>query len=270
VADPTTFTVDQEHFQGSLGELAQALRSGALPPMRLDLYRLVRDYLGFFESLADVDLELASEALPRVAQVVELKVRLLLPRPPSDAGQDEEAVLEEALSAVALLEELEEAVRFLRLRRDERRLVLPARAPRPDYPRPERPLRASLGDLARLAARHRVGSYFELALERLTLASAMRRVMAALKRVGRGTLFELADARDWAGRTVSFAALMELVRQGRVRAHQHEPFGTLTVERGPRADAPPDGSDADATRPAAGAPGPVAAAVPLGIAEPPG
>lgn len=270
MADPTTFTVDQEHFQGSLGELAHALRSGALQPAHLDLYRLVRDFLGFFESLAEVDLELASEALPRVAQVVELKVRLLLPRPSRDAEDDEEAVLEEALSAVALLEELEEAVRFLRLRRDERRLVLPARAPRPDYPRPERPLRASPGDLARLAARYRVGSYFELALERLTLAGAMRRVMAALKRVGRGALFELADARDWASRSVSFAALMELIRQGRVRAHQGTPFGALTVELGPQADAPPDGSDADAVRPAADAREPALAAAPLGIAEPPG
>lgn len=267
MADATTFTVEQEHFHGSLGELAQALRSGALAPARLDLYRLVRDYLGFFEALAEVDLELASEALPRVAQVVELKVRLLLPRPPRDPAGDEEAALEEALSAVALLDELEEAVRFLRLRRDARRLVLPARAPRPEYPRPERPLRASLGDLARLAARYRVGSYFELALERLTLAAAMRRVMAALKRVRRGTLFELADARDWASRTVSFAALMELVRQGRVRARQSEPFGVLTVERGPRADAPTDGSDA--VRPAVGA-GAALAAAPLGIAEPPG
>lgn len=243
MAEATTFTVEQEHFTGSLGELAHALRSGALPPGRLDLYRLVRDYLTHFEALAEVDLELASEALPRVAQVVELKVRLLLPRPPREDEASEEDALEETLSAVALLEELEEAVRFLRLRRDERRLVLPARAPRPDYPRPERPLRASPGDLARLAARYRAGAYFELALERLTLAGAMRRLMAALGRRGRGLLFELADARDWPARTVSFAALLELVRQGRVRARQDGAYGPLTVERGPRADAPPDGSD---------------------------
>lgn len=263
MAEPTTpgaetFTVQQEHFTGTLGELAHALRTGALPTARLDLYALVRDYLTHFDALADIDLELASEALPKVAQVVELKVRLLLPRPPRDEAEDEDADLEETLSAVALLEELEEAVRFLRLRREERRLVLPARASRPEYPRPERPLRTSAVELARLAARYRVGSYFEIALERLTLAGAMRRVMGALRRWGRGRLFELADAHDWPSRTVSFAALMELVRQGRARAHQDEPYGPLTVERGPLADAPSDGSDDERSPAGAGDPPPMA------------
>lgn len=240
------FTVDQEHFQGSLGELAHALRSGGLTPSRLDLYRLVRDYLSYFDEVAVADLELATEALPKVAQVIELKVRLLLPRPvrDDDAADDDEE-LEEALSAVALLEELEDAVRFLRLRREERRLVMPARTPRPPYPRPERPLNARPDDLARLAGRYRVGNYFELALERLTLAGAMRRLMAALRSVRRGWLFDLVDGGGWPERTVAFAALLELIRQGRARADQEVPYAPILVERGPRADAPSDGSEAE-------------------------
>ncbi len=248
MAESTTFTVEQQHFRGTLGELAHALRSGDLAPARLDLYRLVHDYLDYFEALASSDLEVASEALPQVAQVLELKVRLLLPRPARQQVAAEEEALEETLSTLALLEELEEAVRFLRSRRDERRLVLPARTPRPGYPRPERPLRASPGDLARMAARYRAGSYFEVALERLTLAGAMRRLMSGLKRLRRGQLFELTEAADWASRTVSFAALMELVRQGRARARQEAPFAPISVERGPRADAPPDGSDEERHR----------------------
>lgn len=229
-------------------ELAQALRGGDLAPQRLDLYRLVRDFLSHFEALAESDLELASEALPRVAQIIELKVRLLLPRPPRDDDADDEAALDEALATVAMLGELEEAVRFLRWRREERRLVLPARAPRPDYPRPERPVRARASDLARLAGRYRVGSYFELALERLTLAGAMRRLAGALRSARRGWLDDLAEARDWPSRTVSFAALMELLRQGRARAEQAGAFTPILVEVGPRADAPPDGSDQERAR----------------------
>lgn len=247
--EPQGFTVDQPQFQGSLAELAQALRARALEPADIDLYQLVRAYLLYFESLAERDLELATEALPRVAQIIELKVRLLLPRPPREGdGEAEHDAVEEALSAVVLLEELEDAIAFLRRRREERRLMLPARAPRPDYPRPERPVRAGPGDLARMAGRYRLGSYFELAVERLTLAGAMRRVMAGLGRVARGWLFEIAGAEDWASRTVSFGALLELVRQGRVRAHQDRPFGPILVERGARADAPGDGSDEDHAR----------------------
>lgn len=245
------FSVDQPGFRGSLGELAHALRSHALPPSELDLYQLVRSYLAHFDEVAERDLELATEALPRVAQVIELKVRLLLPRPPRQEPEEEGEALDDALAAVALLEELEEAIDFLRRRRDERRLVLPARAPRPEYPRPERPVRAAAGDLARLAGRYRLGSYFELAVERLTLAGAMRRVMAALRKWTRGRLFALAGAEDWPSQTVAFAALLELVKQDRVRARQEAAYGPIELERGARVDDPDDGSESG-DRPAEG------------------
>ncbi len=232
--DAEGFLVDQEHFRGNLAELTHALRSRALAPERLDLLALVRNYLTYFERHASEDLELATEALPRLAQVIELKVRLLLPRPPkAEDESDEDVAVEEALEAVALLEELEEAIAFLRRRREERRIVVPARAPRPHYPRPERPLRATPSDLARLAGRYRIGGYFELAIERLTMAGTLRALMRALRERGRGLLFDLLGARDWPTKAVGFAAMLELVREGKATAEQDEPFGPITVSRVP-------------------------------------
>lgn len=246
MTDDTGFVVEQEHFRGSLSELGQALRRHDLPPESLDLFQLVRAYLAYFEVVAASDLELATEALPRVAQVIELKLRLLLPRPPrAPEDEDDTEALDEALSAVALLEELEDAIRFLKWRRQERRIVLPARTLRPAYPRPTRPSRSSPADLARLAGRYRLGGYFEVAIERLTLAGAMRRVMAALRSKGGGSLFELVGAATWSERTVCFGAMLELVRQGRVSVEQERPFGVLSVTRGAHADAPSDGSDVE-------------------------
>lgn len=225
------FLVDQPGFQGTLGELAYALRGGALRTRDIDLYRLVRDYLAHFDRLADRDLGLASEALPRVAQVIELKTRLLLPRPPREEEEDaEELELDEALEAVALLEELEEAIDFLRVRREERKIVLPARAPRPPYPRPERPLRIGVQRLAEMASRYRSSSYFELAVDRLTMASAMKRLLAGLRRLRRGLLRDLAEAGDWATRAVYFAGMLELVKEGSVRAEQEAPYAPIEVE----------------------------------------
>ena len=169
--EPAQFLVEQELFSGTLGELAHALRTHALAPAQIDLFQLVRAYLTYFEAYAATDLDLATEALPRLAQVIELKVRLLLPRPPRETAEDEEALVEEALAAVALLEELEEAIHFLKRRREERRLLLPARTTRPSYPRAERPVNSTPGDLARLAGRYRLGGYFELAIERQAFAA---------------------------------------------------------------------------------------------------
>lgn len=227
--EPAQFLVEQDLFSGTLGELAHALRTHTLAPNQIDLFQLVRAYLVYFEQYAGTDLDLATEALPKLAQVIELKVRLLLPRPPREAAEDEEALVEETLAAVALLEELEEAIHFLKRRREERRLLLPARTPRPTYPRAARPVNSTPGDLARLAGRYRIGGYFELAIERLSLASVSRALLGALRRLKRGTLWLLLGSREWQVRTVGLAALMELMREGRVTATQHEPFGDIEV-----------------------------------------
>lgn len=230
VEEGSVFLVEQEGFSGSLSELAHALRTRALAPNRIDLFRLVKTYLEYLGSFPDEELELATEALPRVAQVVELKLRLLLPRPRDEATDEpDEVMLEEALEAVALLEELEHAIAFLKRRRQERRVVVPARAPRPHYPRAMRPLTASLGDLARLAGRCRLGGYFELELAGTTVASAGARLLAALRRAVSGGLFSLVGARDWQERTLVFAGMLELVREGKLVARQERPFSPISV-----------------------------------------
>lgn len=243
-ATDTGLRVTLPGFEGTLGELAAALRAERLAPRELPLLALVRAFLAHFERQARTDLERASDALPAVAQVVELKLRLLLPRPPKESEEDADAQAGEALRAVALLEELEEAIAFLRERRDERRLVVPARAPRPDLPRPRRPLRGGARRLAKAASGLRRGAYFEMAMERLTLAQAGERVWRALRECGRGLLQRLTPARDWGERTVLFAATLELVREGRARAHQAEPFGPIELERTAERPAAPDRASA--------------------------
>lgn len=236
LAEPAAFRVEQEHFTGGVAELAHALRSRALAPEQIDLYQLVKAYLEYLDAFAATDLELATEALPRVAQVLELKIRLLLPRAPTDETIGDEVLLEEALEAVMLLEELEDAIEFLRRRRLERRLVVPAKAPRPDYPRALRPQTASPSDLARLAGRYRIGGYFELAIERSTIAGAVRDIMRALRTALSGSLYGLLGARTWEQRTVAFAAMLELVREGRIAARQEETFGDIHVSVGSTSD----------------------------------
>ncbi|MDZ7707597.1 MAG: hypothetical protein U5J97_06835 [Trueperaceae bacterium] len=231
--EPDAFVVRQPGYQGDLAGLARALRSGALAPRDLDLRALVDDVLVWFEREAERDLDLASTALPQVAQVLELKLRLLLPRPPRDSDDDEDLPTtgDETLAAVALLEDLESAIAFLRRRRFERSVVLPARTPRPDLPRPTRPVATTASRLAALAKNLRPGGYFELAHDRLTLEDAVRRLRSALARAARGTLRSLTPSRSWAERTVLFSAFLELVREGRVSARQDEAYGEIEIER---------------------------------------
>jgi segregation and condensation protein A len=229
-SEPQAFVVRQQGFEGTLGELAFALRRGTVAPATIDLLALVQSFLEHFNDLAASDLELASVALPNVAQVIELKLRLLLPRPPVTADDEEGEELEETLEAVAMLEELEDAIDFLRRRRDERRIVLHARTPRPEYPRPTRPIGTGIDHLARLASRYRGGSYFEIAIDRLTMNAAMQQLLASLRRWRRALLREACERPEWPQLTVFFAGMLELVREGHVRAVQEEPYGDIELQ----------------------------------------
>lgn len=234
---PDLFVVHQLSYQGDLAGLARVLRSGDLAPRDLDLLRLVADALAWFERQADRDLDLASTALPQVAQVIELKVRLLLPRPPQPNdlfSDDEDDGLGDALAAVALLEDLESAIEFLRRRRFERAVVVPARTPRPDLPRPHRPVTATAERLATLAASLKPNGYFEMEFERLTLDGAARRIREALRQAVRGALRTLVPSRSWAERTVVFAAMLELVREGKLNARQESAYADIELSAGRR------------------------------------
>ena len=230
-AQPTTgFLVATEVFSGTLGELAYALRTDKLKPQQLNVYRLVNDYLTYFEDVAKDDLNLASEALPMVARVVELKIRFLLPRPPKEKDELEEELLEETLETLTLLEDLEEAISFLKQRREARRIVLPATAPRPDYPRAERPIKIGPDKLMQLASRYSFSAYFEMAIERLTMAGAMKSLMKALKRLRRGKLSDLIEHKTWSVLTVTFTGMLELYKERKLHATQDEPYGPIEIE----------------------------------------
>ena len=216
-------------FSGTLGELAHALRSNHVKPRDIDVLELVNHYLNYFSSYVDDNLYLASEALPLVARVIELKTRFLLPRPPKEA-QDEEEIFEETLEAVTLLEELEDAILFLKERREERRIVLPAKTPRPNYPRSERPIRIGLTKLTELASKYSLSNYFELAIERLTMATAMKQLVSNLKRLRKALFRDLLEHKTWHVAAISFAGMLELYKEEKLDAIQEEPYGPIEVK----------------------------------------
>jgi len=223
---PPAFRVETSAFTGTLGELAHALRTGRVAPGALDVSALVQRYLDFYRVVSGRNLEAATETLPGVARVIELKLRLLLPQPLKTS----EAEHEEVLEAVLALEAFDDAIGFLRERREARRHLLPARAPRPNLARRTHPLSRSLGRLTELATRHRAAHYFELAIERLTLASAMTTLREGLRRWGRGTLETLMEARDWPTVTVAFGAMLEMIKEGEVRAQQGAAYEAIELE----------------------------------------
>jgi segregation and condensation protein A len=243
------FPVGDELFEGTLLELAAQLRAGKLRPIQVPLLKLTRDVLERFHALrgelelsqGDLDatfrtssLDLASEALPHLAGVIELKTRLLLPRQPNVSEEGEaniDADLEDVLEGVEALAKLEGAIQFLRDRRRERSLLLVAQVPPIKLPRKFKPLSRSLGDLVKAAQRHvREVNIFDLTLDRMTMPMALERLRDFGKRLKK-FFFHDVPTQSWGERTILFGAMLEAMRAGDLEASQPEQYGAIEIRK---------------------------------------
>ncbi len=220
------FSIDIPVFSGTLSELNYALRNGRVLASEINVLELVLSYLQYYKRLANHDINLATETLPQLARVIELKARFLLPKPPQETSEEE--LLEETIEAVESLEALEEAIHFLRRRRDDRRVIVTAKAPKPSYPRPEKSLNISISKLTELASRYQATNYFELAKERLSMRGAIENLSALLLKVKRGLLKELVPT-DWPTLIVYFGGMLELVKESALKAQQDEAYGEIAL-----------------------------------------
>ena len=240
---------DGKTFQGSLADLAAALRAGELIPGEVPLLALTQAVLNQLQSGPGwIQGEVSgppAELLPPLAAVIALKTRLLLPTPQSNdpAPEDDlQADWDEMTSGLEALAELEQAVQFLSGRRAARQGLIPAPVPRPglDLPRQQRPRRQGQ-NLSRLleAARAAVREVDVplLARERLSLRGALNALVAFGKRLRHFT-FGGITAQDWGERTTYFAALLEGLKTGDLQAEQSEPFGEIRIELITPAEAP--------------------------------
>ncbi|MBI0445238.1 MULTISPECIES: ScpA family protein [unclassified Deinococcus] len=228
---PISFVVRLPHFEGSLAELASALRTGRIGPGEVGLFALTREVLSWAQSQG---VEGHPEALPTLANVIALKARLLLPQPEPDPvpeGEWDPDPLDDLVEGVEALAELDALVGFLAARRREREGLIPARPVPLDLPRRERPAQPARS-LARLvrAAQNAVRQVEVplLSRERLTLADALTTLRAFGRRL-RTFTFRGIPAGTWGERTTYFAALLEGVKEGSFSAEQREAYGEIQV-----------------------------------------
>lgn len=226
------FVVRLPAFEGTLTDLASALRSERVRPGEVPLLALTREVLSWARVQAG-SLETHPEALPALGGVIALKARLLLPQPePEDPDPAEaELWLDEVVEGVEALAELDALVGFLAARRREREGLIAARPVPLDLPRRER-RRNPQGSLAKLvrAAQSAVRQVEVplLARERLTLAGALSALRAFGSRL-RTFTFRGIPAADWGERTTYFAALLEGVKEGSFSAEQEGIYGEIQV-----------------------------------------
>jgi segregation and condensation protein A len=246
---PEALEIFLETFEGPLDLLLYLIRKENINVLDIPMAELTRQYLGYVEMMRRTQLELAAEYLLMAAVLIEIKSRLLLPRPPAaagDEGEDPRAELvrrlleyERMKLAAHKLDALPLVERDFALARVWLDRIVAARLPdvAPDD------LRAAW---AGLLARAKVNRHHLVTREQLSVRGEMSRLLKVLEParfIEFTTLF--AAHADVPHLVVTFLALLELAREELIEIAQAEPFAPIYVQRrGDRAFAlaPEDGA----------------------------
>lgn len=87
---PDALEVALESFQGPLDLLLYLIRRHNLDPLDIPMAQLTLQYIGYIEAMKQHRMELAAEYLLMAAVLIEIKSRMLLPRPPRENGEQSE------------------------------------------------------------------------------------------------------------------------------------------------------------------------------------
>jgi segregation and condensation protein A len=230
---PQALEVFLEAFEGPLDLLLYLIRRQNLDILDIPLAEITRQYVQYIELMQELQLELAGEYLVMAATLAEIKSRMLLPRakPEEQGDEDPRAELVRRLQEYERFKRAAQGIDALpRLERDvwsasaelkERQLVRTL---------PHITLQEMLVAFKDVVARSEMFAHHHIQRERLSVGERMSDILAALKSdafVSFTQLFRPQEGRM--GVTVTFVAILELMREGLIDIVQAQPYAPLHV-----------------------------------------
>ncbi len=232
---PEALEIFLETFEGPLDLLLYLIRKQNVNVLDIPMAELTRQYLGYVEMMRRTQLELAAEYLLMAAVLIEIKSRLLLPKPPALLGAEPEDPRAELVRRLLEYERMKAAAREIEtLPLAERDFSLVrvwidrlATARLPEV-RPDDLKTAWAG----LVARARANRHHLVTREQLSVRSQMIRLLKLLE-PGRFVEFTaLFEAEiDVPRLVVTFLAILELAREQLLDVAQAEPYAPIYVQR---------------------------------------
>ena len=230
---PDALEVILEQFEGPLDLLLYLIRKQNLDILELNVADIVDQYMHYIDMMDMLQLELAAEYMVMAAMLAEIKSRMLLPRPPSEDGEEEDprAELIRRLQEYERYKQAAEDIDALpRLERDNYTgcIDTPDRIQERIHPDVDmKELMLAFADVLRRAERF---ESHEVQREQLSTRERMSDVLDCLKGghfVTFRSLFTPEEGR--LGVVVTFLAILELTKESLIDLVQHEIFAPIHV-----------------------------------------
>jgi segregation and condensation protein A len=232
---PDALEIVLEAFEGPLDLLLYLIRKENLDVLDIPMAPLTRQYLEYVEAMRSKNLELAAEYLVMAAMLMEIKSRLLLPRPASAAATEEDPRAE-LVRRLLQYEQMKKAAQKIdelpQLGRDVVAISVwiekTVSEQLPDV---------HAQDLAEawrgLLYRARMSKHHHISREELSVRAHMSGILRVLRErrvLEFGELFD--PARGVPVLVVTFLALLELARELLIEITQSECFAPIYVKLG--------------------------------------
>jgi segregation and condensation protein A len=230
---PEALSVFLEAFEGPLDLLLYLIRRHSLDILDIPMAELTRQYMEYVEMMRATQLELAAEYLLMAAVLIEIKSRMLLPKPPRDDENEPEDPRAELVRRLLEYERMKKAAYALGEAPVAGRdfsiveVYIEQVAERlPDI---------HVADLSEawrsILARARMTRHHKITREQLSVRSHLSRILRVLAPgafVEFSQLFE--PDRGVPLLVVSFLALLELARESLIEITQQTPFDPIYVK----------------------------------------
>jgi segregation and condensation protein A len=248
--DEPSLMVDVEGFEGPLDLLLTLARQQKVDLAKISILALADQYLAFIEEARKMRLELAADYLVMAAWLAYLKSRLLLPEQHPAEGLSAEEMANALALRLRRLEAIRKFAEQLMNRPQLGRDIFQRGQPEPIAEIKHPQWSATLYDLlSAYASRRQVQSRSIVRVPKRTVWSLAEAREALERLVGQSMDWSPLDqylvaylADPAMAATVlasSFAAALEMIREGRLEAHQQGAFSPLYLRKKRNADGAP-------------------------------
>lgn len=233
--DRPAVNVKLERFEGPLDLLLHLIKRDEIDIYDIPIAHIMKQYLAYIELMRSLDLEVAGEFLVMAATLMRIKAKMLLPTPAVGEEEDEGDPREELVQRLVEYRQFKEAAGTLKLKEEERRLLFErGMVPGEDEAGPLPLAPATLFDLLdalnRVMARLPEQNVYEVQTEAFDVDDKMS--LIAQMAAERGTVSFVAlltRCRVRMEMVVTFMALLELIKLGRVTVSQPDRFGDILI-----------------------------------------
>jgi len=231
---PEALSVFLEAFEGPLDLLLYLIRKHSLDILDIPMAELTRQYMEYVEAMRTTQLELAAEYLLMAALMIEIKSRMLLPRPKREDENEPEDPRAELVRRLLEYERMKKAAQQIGevpvAGRDFSLVEVYI-----EQAVAERMPGVNVVDLSEawrsILARARMTRHHHISREQLSVRAHMSRI---LKHLGPGQFVEFSELFEphlgVPVLVVSFLALLELSREALIDISQKSPFEPIYVK----------------------------------------